>query len=72
MEIVNKELRRHAYMLMDARKVIYSNPTHLRGIEPWEDKKRLHQLWARIRELGQLMTIDDLQYLESIHEKYSK
>ena len=58
-------------MLAQIHKVIYSNKDHIRGIEPYEDKKRLLQLWNRVTEQEQLLNMSDFQFLESMFEKYS-
>ena len=70
-EIGKRELNRHKHMLAQIRKVIYSNKDHIRGIEPYEDKKRLLQLWNRVTEQEQLLNMSDFQFLESMFEKYS-
>ena len=70
MEIANRELRKHALILSDAKKLIYSSKHHLIGVDAYKDKKKINDLEIKIRDKGQLMTIKDLQFLESIHEKY--
>jgi len=70
MEIANRELRKHAIMLADAKKVVYESKHHLVGVDAYKDKKKINDLEIKIRDKGQLMTIKDLQFLESIHEKY--
>ena len=70
MEIANRELRKHALMLADAKKLVYDSKHHHKGIDAYTDKKKIHNLEIKIRDKGQLMTIKDLQFLETIHEKY--
>ena len=71
LEIGQRELNRHKHMLAQIRQVIYSNKDHIRGIEPYEDKKRLLQLWNRVTEQEQLLNMADFQFLETMFEKYS-
>lgn len=71
LEIGQRELTRHKHMLAQIRNVIYSNKEHLRGIEAYEDKKRLLQLWNRVTEQEQLLNMSDFQFLETMFEKYS-
>lgn len=70
MEIANRELRKHALILADAKKLVYDSKHHHKGVDAYNDKKKIHSLEIKIRDKGQLMTIKDLQFLESIHEKY--
>ena len=71
MEIVTKELIRHSLLITKAWETIYSNPTHLRGVEAYYDKKKLWDLVELVRENRQLMNVNDLQFLETILQKYS-
>lgn len=71
MEIVKRELIRHSLLITKATETIYSNPTHLRGVEAYYDKKKLWDLSNWVRSERQLMTSDDLQFLETILQKYS-
>jgi hypothetical protein len=70
MEIVNRELRRHTLMLADAKRLVYNSKHHHKGVDAYTDKKKIHDLEIKIRDKGQLMTINVLQFLETIHEKY--
>jgi hypothetical protein len=70
MEIANRELRRHALMLSDAKRILYSSKKHHIGIEAYNDKKMIYQLEERVRDKGKLMKIQHLQFLETIYEKY--
>jgi len=70
MEIANRELRKHFLILNDAKKLVYGSKHHLKGVDAYKDKKKIHDLEIKIRDKGQLMTIKDLQFLETIHEKY--
>lgn len=54
----------------DAKKLVYGSKHHLKGVDAYKDKKKIHDLEIKIRDKGQLMTIKDLQFLETIHEKY--
>ena len=69
MEIVNRELRKHMLMVADAKKHIFKNPKHLTGMDSYKDKRKVSQLEEKIRN-GKLMKIEDLQFLETIYEKY--
>lgn len=71
MEITKRELIRHSLLITKATETIYSNPTHLRGVEAYYDKKKLWDLTQWVRYERQLMTIKDLQFLETILQKYS-
>ena len=71
MEIVKRELIRHSLLITKATETIYSNPNHLRGVEAYYDKKKLWDLSNWVRLERQLMTSDDLQFLETILQKYS-
>lgn len=70
MEIVERELRRHYLMVSDAKKLIYASNYHQKGVEPYRDKKRIYELELKLKERRQLLSISDLQFLESIHQKY--
>ena len=71
MEIVKRELIRHSLLITKATETIYSNPNHLRGTEAYYDKKKLWELSQWVRSERQLMTSNDLQFLETILQKYS-
>jgi hypothetical protein len=70
MEIVNRELARHHLIFVDAKSRVYSSKKHHKGIDAYQDKKRLYDIEINLKENGQLMTIEDFQFLESIYEKY--
>lgn len=70
MEIVEIELRRHSSMVSLAKEVLYDSEHHLIGISSYNDKKRIHDLELKLKEKRELLTINDLQFLQSIHEKY--
>ena len=69
MELVNRELRKHLIFVLDAEKHIFHNPKHLKGVDAYRDKKTIDKLKNRIRD-GKLLKIEDLQFLETIYEKY--
>lgn len=69
MELVNRELRKHLIFVLDAEKYLFKNPKHLKGVESYKDKRNLDKLKNRIRD-GKLLRIEDLQFLETIYEKY--
>jgi len=71
MEIANKELIRHSLLITKATETIYSNPNHLRGTDAYYDKKKLWDLTQLVRYERQLMSVRDLQFLETILQKYS-
>ena len=70
MEIANRELRKHALILSGAKKLVYESKYHLKGVDAYKDKRKINDLEIKIRDKGQLMTIKDLQFLETLYEKY--
>jgi hypothetical protein len=70
MEIVEREVRRHHFMVSDAKKLIYASNYHQKGVEAYRDKKRIYELELKLKERRQLLSISDLQFLQTIHEKY--
>ena len=69
MDFVNRELRKHLLFILDAEKYVFSNPNHLRGIDSYKDKKMIDTLKHRIVN-GKLLTINHLQFLETIYKNY--
>jgi len=69
MNLVNRELREHLLFVLDAEKYIFSNPKHLKGVESYNDKKVIDKLKNRVGD-GKLLRVEDLQFLETIYEKY--
>ena len=72
MEIVKRELIRHTLIISEVTEVVYSNPTHMRGIGPYKDKKRLWVLKERVQKKHQLLRRKDLQFLQRMINKYSR
>ena len=70
MEIANRELRKHRLILSEAKKLVYYSKHHIKGVDAYNDKKKIYELEVKINQNGKLMTIKNLQFLESIHEKY--
>lgn len=69
MDLVNRELRKHRLFVLDAEKYIFKNPKHLKGVESYNDKKTIDKLKSRVGG-GKLLRVEDLQFLETIYEKY--
>lgn len=72
MEIIRRELARHMLLVNRVKDVVYSNPDHLRGIGPYQDKKKLYEMEHRISDRRQLLRRKDLQFLEKTFIKYSR
>jgi|APGre2960657404_1045060.scaffolds.fasta_scaffold45006_5 hypothetical protein len=69
MDLVNRELRKHLLFVLDVEKYIFKNPKHLKGVESYNDKKTIDKLKSRVGG-GKLLRVEDLQFLETIYEKY--
>lgn len=70
MEIIERELIRHICMVSDAKELIYASKYHHKGIQSYKDKKRIYELELKLREKKEILSTNDLQFLQSIHEKY--
>ena len=57
-------------MVSDAKDLIYSSKYHHKGVEAYRDKKRIYELELKLKERRQILSISDLHFLQSIHEKY--
>jgi hypothetical protein len=68
-ELVNRELSRHLVFVVETEKHLFQNPIHLKGVDAYNDKKTIYQLKNKVSG-GKLLQIEDLQFLETIHEKY--
>lgn len=69
MDLVNRELRKHLLFVLDSEKYVFNNPEHLRGIDSYNDKKMIDRLKKRVKN-NKLLRVEDLQFLETIYEKY--
>jgi hypothetical protein len=69
MDLVQRELKQHLLFVLDAEKYIFNNPEHLRGIDSYNDKKMIDRLKKRVKS-NKLLRVEDLQFLETIYEKY--
>lgn len=77
MEIANIELQRHTLLralnimiLMKAKNLVYNNTCHILGVDSYNDKKMISNLETKIFEKCELMTIKELQFLETLYKKY--
>ena len=57
-------------MLADAKELVYRSKHHMKGVDAYNDKKKLSDIEIKLKDKGQLMTIIDLQFLETLYEKY--
>lgn len=70
--MLERHLREQSLLLSIVEDTIYSNPIHLKGVEPYRDKRRLLDLVHRVRKSKLLLNNNEFQFLESILQKYSK
>lgn len=70
-EMIRTELRRHSIMINGVKRLVYSNPIHLKGIMSYRDKKRLYELEQKVMEDNTTLSFKDFQFLESIVLKYA-
>jgi hypothetical protein len=70
MEIAKIELQRHIIILMKAKNLVYNNKDHILGIESYNDKKVISNLEAKVFENKELMTANELEFLETLYKKY--
>ena len=68
--IIERELYRHFHFITSCKDLVYSNPIHIKGIWSWKDKKKLYDLQEKIEKKRQTLSHRELQFLESIVEKY--
>tara|TARA_Y100000592_G_scaffold36067_1_gene57238 strand:+ start:1271 stop:1483 length:213 start_codon:yes stop_codon:yes gene_type:complete len=68
--IIERELHRHYSFVRSCKDLVYSNPIHIKGIWSWKDKKKLYDLQEKIEKKRQTLSHRELQFLESIVEKY--
>jgi hypothetical protein len=70
MEIAKIELQRQTLILMRAKNLVYNNTNHILGADSYNDKKMISNLETKIFENQELMTTKELQFLETLYEKY--
>ena len=68
---LDRQLRTQSLILEDIKRIVYSNPKHIRGVEPYYDKKTLHSMIENVREKRELLTSRDFELLQTIVQKYS-
>ena len=70
MEIAKIELQRQTLILMRVKNLVYNNTNHILGTDSYNDKKMISNLETKIFVHQELMTTKELQFLETLCEKY--
>ena len=68
---LDRQLRTQSLILEDIKRIVYSNPKHIRGVESYYDKKTLHSMIESVRQNRELLTSRDFELLQTIVQKYS-
>ena len=68
--MLERELYRHFRFVKSVKKILYSNPIHIKGLFAYRDKKKLYDLNNKVEKKSATLSSRDFQFLESIVEKY--